>query len=78
MDRTLEMLETGNVQRLHVTDAMIDWWAQQTQHAARPGPASTSTAQTSGSSGVEDVTKRGDSQVSEHQWGETLPGRGGT
>lgn len=73
------MLETGSVQRLHVTQDMTDWWAQQ----LRKSQASSTTEEGSsrdrgGGSVKEDITKRGDSQTSEHQWGETLPGRGGT
>ena len=42
MDRTLEMLETGHVQRIGVTSDMEEWWDQQVKktHAAQPETAS--------------------------------------
>jgi hypothetical protein len=75
------MLETGSVARLHVTEAMQQWWSDELVSHRRK--LSNSTSKTTigdqeSSTGKEDVTRRGDSEQSGHQWGETLPGRGGT
>ena len=51
MDRTLEMLESGSVNKMHVTDQMEGWWAQQVEKTraavAKAEEESTSTSPTS-------------------------------
>ena len=94
MDRTLEMLETGHVQRIGVTSAMEDWWAEQvkrsheqkadnTKSAAQHAPKQTKQTTPSGDKPKEQsekpsVTDRGDSEQEGSQWGGALPGHGGT
>jgi hypothetical protein len=74
------MLETGSVQRMHVSPAMEEWWAEEIRRSRLPRSPppdrkdSKSKTGTAGSS----VTDRGDSKRDNQQWGGTLPGHGGT
>ncbi|KAK1922776.1 hypothetical protein DB88DRAFT_496232 [Papiliotrema laurentii] len=79
MDRTLEMLETGSVQRLHVTPAMQEWWEAEVRRSRLPrGPTTSARSTTPGSPTSGSATSRGDSHRDTQQWGGTLPGHGGT
>lgn len=85
------MLETGHVQRIGVTQAMEEWWADQIKrNHQKPaaGPASGTSGKKVGSEKAEkpkekeetgaSVTERGDSAKDNSQWGGALPGHGGT
>jgi len=80
MDRTLEMLETGSVQRMHVSPAMEEWWEEEIRRSRlpRPPPAEKKSAKSKVAAAGGSVTDRGDSKRDTQQWGGALPGHGGT
>lgn len=79
MDRTLEMLETGSVQRMHVTPTMEEWWEEEIKRSQAPKVSSPEkkVGKISGA-GATSVTDRGDSKRDVQQWGGASPGHGGT
>lgn len=80
MDRTLEMLETGSVQRMHVTPAMEEWWEEEVRRSRLPRRTPPEKKVAKGKPGATgaSVTDRGDSKRDTQQWGGALPGHGGT
>lgn len=88
MTRTLEMLSEPSVQRISVSSEMEEWWQGEIakRKQSQPNPEAGARSATSAheakleelKAGEKDVTERGDSGKGDAQWGNTLPGHGGT
>lgn len=84
MTKTLEMLGEPSVQRISVSSEMEQWWRDEVGRSASTSSRSSSSppgheaALETLKAGEKDVRERGDSGTGEAQWGNTLPGHGGT
>jgi hypothetical protein len=81
MTKTLEMLGEPSVQRISVSEEMEQWWRDEVSRsssASTSSPTSHEAALKNLKAGEKDVRERGDSATGEAQWGNTLPGHGGT
>lgn len=78
MTKTLEMLSEPSVQRISVSEEMQEWWQSEVNRVNKNRACSHEEALEGMKAGEKDVTQRGDSATSEAQWGNTLPGHGGT
>lgn len=83
MSRTLETLSDPSVSRISIAQDWRDWWENEvvrarnrTQLAAEKSKQRTT--EPTKAEGASSATDRGDSSRSGAQWGETLPGHGGT
>ena len=78
MTKTLEMLSEPSVQRISVSAEMQEWWQSEVDRVNKNRPKSHEQALDGMKAGEKDVSARGDSAKDEAQWGNTLPGHGGT
>jgi DUF4097 and DUF4098 domain-containing protein YvlB len=78
MTKTLEMLAEPSVQRISVSSEMQEWWQSEVSRVNKNRAGSHEEALEKMKAGEKDVTQRGDSAKDEAQWGNTLPGHGGT